>query len=189
LSTTKFKADKPATTASAPETAAAPTPASKPAETGVKSAKSTQTGAVRPALPPQLPYAGLENTTNAQEISGAIFHARLDLTHPLGYGYENPDIFLFRDHILFMERSASPYANPLMYTARPLASGFISKANELKLRSTAAVDITDLGSGRIISLVDNPNFRAFWYGTNKLFLNSIFFGPLMHATSTPAVSE
>jgi hypothetical protein len=82
-----------------------------------------------------------------------------------------------------MERSASPYANPLMYTARPLASGFISKANELKLRNTAAVDITDVGTGRIISMVDNPNFRAFWYGTNKLFLNSIFFGQLMRTSA------
>ncbi|WP_241502253.1 hypothetical protein [Hymenobacter glacialis] len=131
----------------------------------------------------------MRNTASAQEITGAIFHARLDLTHPLGYGYDSPDVFLFRDHTVFMERSASPYANPLMYTARPLASGFISKPNELKLRGTAAVDIADVGAGRIVSLVDNPNFRAFWYGTNKLFLNSIFFGQLMRATPSQAAEE
>jgi hypothetical protein len=76
-----------------------------------------------------------------------------------------------------------------MYTPRPLASGFISKPNELKLRGTAAVDVADVGAGRIISMVDNPNFRAFWYGTNKLFLNSIFFGPLMRATPAAVTEE
>ena len=30
--------------------------------------------------------------------------------------------------------------------------------------------------GRVICMSDNPNFRAFWYGTNKLFANAIFFG-------------
>jgi hypothetical protein len=28
-------------------------------------------------------------------------------------------------------------------------------------------------------MVDNPNFRAIWYGTNKLFLNAIFFGQVI----------
>ncbi|HEX8504966.1 MAG TPA: M14 metallopeptidase family protein [Hymenobacter sp.] len=187
LSTAKFKASGP--TPLAPETAGAPAPVTPaPAvPTPTPAARTRRAGSVPPAAPrtgplPQRPYVGMRNTASAQEITGAIFHARLDLTHPLGYGYDSPDVFLFRDHTVFMERSASPYANPLMYTARPLASGFISKPNELKLRGTAAVDIADVGAGRIISLVDNPNFRAFWYGTNKLFLNSLFFGQLMRAT-------
>ncbi|WP_240731376.1 DUF4350 domain-containing protein [Hymenobacter radiodurans] len=186
LSTTRFKAARNPTTPLAPETAAPPATANQPNAAPAPSA-SSRPSAPSPALLPQQPYVGMRNTASAQEISGAIFNARLDLTHPLGYGYENPDVHLFRDNRLFMERSASPYANPLMYTAQPLASGFISKANELKLRNTAAVDITDVGAGRIISLVDNPNFRAFWYGTNKLFLNSIFFGQFMRAGSpTPS---
>ena len=28
-------------------------------------------------------------------------------------------------------------------------------------------------------MIDNPNFRAFWYGTNKLMANMIFFGNLI----------
>ncbi|GAA3994810.1 M14 family metallopeptidase [Hymenobacter fastidiosus] len=194
LSTTRFKAGGPVP--AAPETALAPgatstVPAVGPAPVSPAPAPP---GRARPAPAtvaganplPQRPYVGMRNTASAQEISGAIFHARLDLTHPLGYGYTSPDVFLFRDHTVFMERAASPYANPLMYTARPLASGFISRANEAKLRNSAAVDIVDVGAGRIISLVDNPNFRAFWYGTNKLFLNSIFFGQLMRASPAPA---
>jgi len=38
-----------------------------------------------------------------------------------------------------------------------------------------------MGNGRIVSLVDNPNFRAFWYGTNKLMMNAIFFGRIVNS--------
>jgi len=39
------------------------------------------------------------------------------------------------------------------------------------------------GAGRVISIADNPNFRAFWLGGTKLFLNAIFFGRLIDAAS------
>jgi hypothetical protein len=38
----------------------------------------------------------------------------------------------------------------------------------------------------VIAMPDNPNFRAFWYGTNKLFLNSIFFGQIINGSSARA---
>ncbi|MEJ2257256.1 MAG: hypothetical protein P8X98_09650 [Woeseiaceae bacterium] len=34
------------------------------------------------------------------------------------------------------------------------------------------------GEGSIILFADNPNFRGYWYGTNKLFLNALFFSKL-----------
>jgi hypothetical protein len=34
------------------------------------------------------------------------------------------------------------------------------------------------GEGSIILFADNPNFRGYWYGTNKLFLNAPFISKL-----------
>ncbi|GIT63772.1 MAG: hypothetical protein Ct9H300mP22_1720 [Gammaproteobacteria bacterium] len=31
------------------------------------------------------------------------------------------------------------------------------------------------GQGSVILFADNPNFRAYFFGTNKLFMNSLFF--------------
>jgi hypothetical protein len=45
---------------------------------------------------------------------------------------------------------------------------------------------TRLGSGTVILMADNPNFRAFWYGTSKLYLNAILFGPIIETTTPPA---
>jgi hypothetical protein len=28
-------------------------------------------------------------------------------------------------------------------------------------------------------MTDNPNFRGYWYGGNKLFLNALFFGSVI----------
>ncbi|WP_439879961.1 M14 family metallopeptidase [Pontibacter sp. MBLB2868] len=135
------------------------------------------------------PYAEMNNTTGAQVIGGAIFETTLDLTHPLAYGYTDAQMPIFRSNTLFMERSKSPYANPVMYTSNPLMAGYISKPNLQKLKSSAAVDVSAVGAGKVIAMPDNPNFRAFWYGTNKLFLNSIFFGQIINGSSARAEEE
>jgi hypothetical protein len=122
------------------------------------------------------PYADRAAASGAQYIGGAIFNAKLDLTHPLGYGYDNENIHVFRSSTQFMKKANNPYATPLVYTNEPLAAGYISEENLEKLKGTAGIIVSGYGSGKVISFVDNPNFRAFWYGTNKLFMNAIFFG-------------
>lgn len=129
------------------------------------------------------PYADMNETRGAQYIGGAIFHTKLDLTHPLGYGYNDDDLTVFRNSTLFLKKADNPYATPLRYTENPLASGYISDENLDDLKGTAAIIVTDFGRGRVISMTDNPNFRAFWFGTNKLFINAIFFGQTIDGRS------
>jgi len=62
-----------------------------------------------------------------------------------------------------------------------LASGYVHPENLEKIKNTAVIQVKKLGSGRVIGLVDNPNFRGVWFGTNKLFLNSVFFGQIIKA--------
>jgi hypothetical protein len=125
------------------------------------------------------PFALQERFRGAQLIAGAIFQVRLDPTHPLCYGYKDNTLTVFRDKNFFAERNKDPYNTPLSYTERPLISGYLSSQNERMIKNTPAAIISPLGSGRVISLLDNPNFRAFWYGTNKLFMNALFFANQM----------
>ncbi len=125
-----------------------------------------------------------QNIGGAQLIGGAIFNTKGDLTHPILYGIERENIPVFRQGQLFMKPSKGQYANPLLYTNQPLLSGYISPANHKELSSTAAIAVSAVGEGRVITFADNPNFRAFWYGTNKLFLNAIFFGHTIRGSST-----
>jgi hypothetical protein len=127
----------------------------------------------------QKSYADYENTTGAKVTGGAIFNAKLDITHPIGYGYESTDIHTFRNDNLFMETSENPYANPVVYTDSPLASGYLHPSNLESLKNGGVVRISGVGSGRIIGFADNMNFRAFWFGTNKIYANAIFFGQVI----------
>jgi hypothetical protein len=83
---------------------------------------------------------------------------------------------VFKDKTSFFDKVKDPYSVPAIYTSDPLVSGYISAKNQKLLKNSPAVVATAYGGGKVIALVDNPNFRAFWYGTNKLFLNAIFFG-------------
>ena len=135
------------------------------------------------------PYANLSNARGAQYIGGNILEATLDLTHPLAYGYQRSKLPVFRRGTLFFAAPQNNYAAPLSYTSNPLMAGYISKENLQTAGNSSAVVITRISSGRVISLSDNPNFRAFWYGTNKLFLNAIFFGHTIEGSSTEFVGQ
>ena len=75
-----------------------------------------------------------------------------------------------------MKKAKNQYANPLVYTSAPLLSGYVHKKNLTKISNSPAAHVTSMGRGRVILFSDNPNFRAFWYGTNKLFFNALYFG-------------
>ncbi len=115
----------------------------------------------------------------AQVTGGAIFEAKLDRSHPVGYGYKNDRISLFRNTNIYLEPEENSYDNPIQYTNAPLQSGYISEENETLLKNSVPFKAKRMGKGRVILFTDNTNFRAFWYGTNKLLMNAIFFGPLM----------
>lgn len=129
------------------------------------------------------PYSKLSADRGADFIGGAIFEVKLDLTHPLAYGFRDETLPVFRKGTNFFELPKNRYAAPAIYTASPLLSGYISKKNLKTLSNSAAIITCRTGSGRVICMSDNPNFRAFWYGTNKLFANAVFFGNTINTGS------
>ncbi|MEO7984081.1 MAG: zinc carboxypeptidase, partial [Bacteroidota bacterium] len=128
-------------------------------------------------------YVDREQIDGAQQIYGAIFGADVDLTNPLAYGYNQKTVSLFKANKVFMEKSKNPYATPFYYGSKPLQSGWVSKENGDAIKNSAAVIVNTVGNGRVINIADNPNFRAFWLGGAKLFMNAIFFGRIIDAAS------
>lgn len=115
----------------------------------------------------------------AQVTGGAIFEAQLDLSHPVNYGYTRDRLPLFRNSNIYIEPDKQSFNNPIQYTSNPLLSGYISEENLELLKNSVPFRAVSSGQGKIILFTDNTNFRAFWYGTNKLLMNAIFFGNLM----------
>jgi hypothetical protein len=73
---------------------------------------------------------------------------------------------------------------PMQYDLQsPLISGYISPQNLERIKGTAGIVVGGSGSGRIIMMTDNHAFRAFWFGTNKILANSIFFGDTINGAT------
>jgi hypothetical protein len=115
----------------------------------------------------------------AQVTGGAIFEAKIDRSHPINFGYKNDRLSLFRNTNVYITPDKNSYNNPIQYTNDPLLSGYISEENLELIKGSVPFQVKRVGKGRIIVFTDNTNFRAFWYGTNKLLMNAIFFGNMM----------
>ncbi|MBT8314656.1 MAG: zinc carboxypeptidase [Maribacter sp.] len=126
-----------------------------------------------------IPFDKKGDFSGAQVTGGAIFEAKLDLTHPINYGYKNDKIALFRNTNVYIEPDKNSFNNPIQYTDNPLLSGYISEENLELMKGSVPFQVKKVGKGRVIVFTDNTNFRAFWYGTNKLLMNAIFFGKMM----------
>jgi Zinc carboxypeptidase len=127
------------------------------------------------------PYALAERYKGAQAIPGTIMEVNIDQTHPLMYGYKQNTMSVFKDNSIVFEKNKDPYSAPMYYTEKPLVSGYLTKAKEKLIKGNPCIIANTVGAGKVISLADNPNFRAFWYGTNKIFLNSLFFNAQIQA--------
>ena len=124
-------------------------------------------------------YEQKEDFEEAQDIAGAIFETKLDRSHPINFGYKNENLAMFRRTTIFIKADSSSYNNPIKYTKTPLLSGYISKPNLDILKNSVPFQVKSLGKGKVVVFTDNTNFRAFWYGTNKLLMNAIFFSKFM----------
>ncbi len=124
-------------------------------------------------------YADRSALFSVHRIPGTIFETRLDLTHPLCYGYVRNTLPVFKNHSTAYELSSDLFANPVVYTGNPLLSGYSSDQNIENVAGSAFVSVFPAGRGRIISIYDNTNFRAIWFGTSKIFMNGLFFGQIM----------
>jgi hypothetical protein len=129
------------------------------------------------------PYEKLEADREAKQINGVIFEAEIDVTHPLAYGYRKNTVPIFKGNSDFIEKPKNAYSAPLHYTEKPLLSGYIHAETLKKTKNSVGIVVNTYGQGRIIAFADNPNFRAFWHGTNKFFANSLFFGRTISAAS------
>jgi len=126
-----------------------------------------------------LPYNERRNSRRAQSVNGVILKASIDPTHPVAYGIRGNTMPVFKDNNDVYSYSGDPYRVPVRIEQSPLISGYLSDQNTRILGDTPYCLVTPSGRGSIISFTADPNFRAFWYGTNKLFMNALFYGELL----------
>lgn len=129
----------------------------------------------RPQTRIDAPFEAVPQARQAATIPGSIFRVNLDTTHPLAFGLPET-VTVFRDHELLVEPSETPGATVGRYVDSPLVSGYVPADLQQLLPGSASVIARRDGRGAIVLFMANPNFRAFWPVTSRMFLNAVFFG-------------
>ncbi|MEX0707347.1 MAG: M14 family zinc carboxypeptidase [Woeseia sp.] len=128
------------------------------------------------ADPERHDYAEFSVREAEHVVGGTIFASDLDITHPLGYGYHKRMLPSHRDTSIVLETPDNPYAVVAKYREEgTVLSGYASERRVREIAGSPMMLAERVGSGTAIMIVDNPAFRATYLGTNKLFLNSLFF--------------
>ncbi len=126
---------------------------------------------------PFKPYRS-EDSSSLNNVEGVILNCRLDLTSPLGYGYRTSDVAVLKSGALAFDSSKISASVPMYYDEKPYLSGCISEKGKKRFAHTPACMVSGSGDGKVIYFVDDLNFRSYWFGATKIFMNAIFFGQL-----------
>ena len=134
-------------------------------------------------------FEDIQNLEGAKQTGGAIFEAELDLSHPIGFGFTSKKMPIYRNNNTILERSIGAANSVLVYTANPRICGYVHPESLKRIANSSAINIAYEGNGRVVLFSDNPNFRGTWFGTNKLFLNALFFGTSISQNGAFAAEE
>ena len=126
-----------------------------------------------------LSYAERRKESGIQGLGGVILNAKLDLSHPLCYGYTEENMAIFKRGTTVANPLGGKYLEPVRFTSEPYLSGWISRENLERVQGAPVLSVQSLGGGKLISFHEAVNFRGFWMGTHKLFMNAIFFGDVI----------
>ncbi len=128
-------------------------------------------------------FADASDLAALETIAGAFFMTRIDPTHPLGYGFPDRDVPVFRDSTLRFLAPNNPYQTAARYT--DVIAGYVSERNRERMRGSAAVWMETSGKGSFIVLADNPVFRGYVRSSERFLTNAILVGPGITIPSPP----
>lgn len=156
------------------------TPPPAPEKAGDKAAGADAANAAKKEKQARLDYARQEDVEGSRRINGAIFQADLDITHPIAFGVTSRKLFINKNGPTILVPSTNKYTTVAQYTGNPFINGYSSKTNVNRVANSAAIIATASGNGEVVLFADDPTYRGYWLGTNRLFLNAIFFANLLN---------
>lgn len=105
-------------------------------------------------------------------ITGAIFKAKVDRSHPLAFGYGDTYFslklgaaayeFLDSGNVVYIENEKDPY------------SGFAGSEAKQRIPNSLLFGVKNYGRGSVVYMADNPLFRGFWENGKLFFANAVF---------------
>jgi hypothetical protein len=110
-----------------------------------------------------------------EAIPGTIFRVRVDPLHPLGFGYqETAEVLKLGPETFELGPEGT---NVALFSSRPKVAGYAPDEAVRHLIDRPFLVAEPSGDGHVVLYAEDPNFRLFWYGLTRLFLNGLLFLP------------
>ena len=142
---------------------------------------SSKGSKLEPLPDTQISYSDMDDTRSKHFIGGAIASTKIDLGHPLGYGLSDDNLAVFKRGQFSFSEPKESFVSFARFNKKPLLAGYMSKANQSNLASQTSMLVQAHGKGKIIAFTDDMNFRGFWLGTSRVFVNALYFGDIIRA--------
>ncbi len=117
---------------------------------------------------------------NRVSVPGAFFRTEVDSENWLtsGYSYDAPVLINSNRLLREPEGAPSPARNAAITIAEGDShiAGHAWEENLERVPGSVFLYEERVGSGRVITFAEDPNFRGYWRGANRLFLNAVVLG-------------
>ena len=102
----------------------------------------------------------------------------IDNSHPLAFGMKDKLYSLkFSTNALKPDPSFSTVGYYVKDADEVLASGYASNDNKEKAAGKAFAAVYGMGSGNVVFLMDNTQYRMFWVGPARMIQNAVMLVP------------
>ncbi len=125
-----------------------------------------------------IPYADRRDFEGLKRVPGAALHATIDHTNPLAFGMDKVLYSLKSGtEALRADREMQTVGRYLADPAGLLASGYASQDNLRHLAGNVFAAVLPMGQGKVVFLLDNPQFRMYWRGPSRMMQNAVMLLP------------
>ena len=123
-----------------------------------------------------LEYAsGEENQVEVPQTPGAILRVGLDTNHFLSLGYDDEIPVHVNSSYIFTPSKQG--ANVGVFDDEAHVSGFVFEDNKKNFPGNAYLIHEPIGRGNVVLFAEQPVFRLYWRGLERLFINSVLLTP------------
>ena len=120
-----------------------------------------------------LPFGQRTAYEGKKRIPGTALNARIDITHPLGFGLKEELYTLKFGTDALMPNIELETVGSYSTLSKLNVAGYASPENLSHLAETTFAGVESLGKGKVVYLIDNTQYRMFWMGPSRMMQNAV----------------
>jgi len=150
---------------------------------------SSEVKSFEPPVDTRRPYAERQSARTEHMVGGAIVSMQLDSSHPLAFGLDDGQLPVFKRGQLAFSEPREAFAAVGRFGKKPLLSGYMSSLVSAHLADTVGILVQGVGKGKLIAFSDDMNFRGYFLGSERVYINALYFARIIDAPQKKAEKE